>query len=84
MTPNIIFLTGQANTYVRYFRCKPVSNIWVTLSPMTPLAQEFVDSCPVENDFPMRGLEMTRDEVFADAAFAASENPPGDGNGKRS
>jgi len=37
---------------------------------MTPLTQEFVDSCPVENGFRMRGLEMTRLEVFIDAAFA--------------
>ncbi|HET6565527.1 MAG TPA: TMEM175 family protein [Xanthomonadales bacterium] len=37
---------------------------------MTPLSQEFVDSCPVENGFHMRGLEMTRLEVFVDAAFA--------------
>jgi hypothetical protein len=37
---------------------------------MTPLRQEFVDSCPIENGFRMRGLEMTRLEVFIDAAFA--------------
>jgi hypothetical protein len=37
---------------------------------MTPLSQEFVDSCPVEKGFRMRGLEMTRLEVFIDAAFA--------------
>jgi hypothetical protein len=37
---------------------------------MTPLTQEFVDSCPVEGVFRMRGLEMTRIEVFVDAAFA--------------
>ena len=37
---------------------------------MTPLKQEFVDSCPVEGGFRMRGLEMTRIEVFVDAAFA--------------
>jgi hypothetical protein len=37
---------------------------------MTPLTQEFIDSCPVENGFRMRGLEMTRLEVFIDAAFA--------------
>ena len=37
---------------------------------MNSLAQEFVDSCPVENGFRMRGLEMTRLEVFIDAAFA--------------
>jgi len=37
---------------------------------MIPLDPEFVDSCPVENGFRMRGLEMTRLEVFVDAAFA--------------
>ena len=37
---------------------------------MPSLTQEFVDSCPVENGFRMRGLEMTRLEVFIDAAFA--------------
>ena len=37
---------------------------------MTPLTQEFVDSCPIEGGFRMRGLEMTRLEVFIDAAFA--------------
>ena len=37
---------------------------------MTPLKQEFVDSCPFEGGFRMRGLEMTRIEVFVDAAFA--------------
>jgi hypothetical protein len=37
---------------------------------MTPLTQEFVDSCPIEHGFRMRGLEMTRLEVFIDAAFA--------------
>jgi hypothetical protein len=37
---------------------------------MTPLKQEFVDSCPTEGGFRMRGLEMTRIEVFVDAAFA--------------
>ena len=37
---------------------------------MTPLKKEFVDKCPVENGFRMRGLEMTRLEVFIDAAFA--------------
>jgi hypothetical protein len=37
---------------------------------MTPLKQEFVDNCPVEDNFRMRGLEMTRIEVFVDAAFA--------------
>lgn len=37
---------------------------------MTPLTKEFVDSCPIERGFRMRGLEMTRLEVFIDAAFA--------------
>lgn len=37
---------------------------------MTQLKQEFVDECPVEGGFRMRGLEMTRIEVFVDAAFA--------------
>jgi hypothetical protein len=37
---------------------------------MTPLTQKFVDSCPIEKGFRMRGLEMTRLEVFIDAAFA--------------
>lgn len=37
---------------------------------MTPLTQEFVDQCPVEGGFRIRGLEMTRIEVFVDAAFA--------------
>jgi uncharacterized membrane protein len=37
---------------------------------MTPLTQKFVDSCPIERGFRMRGLEMTRLEVFIDAAFA--------------
>jgi hypothetical protein len=37
---------------------------------MTPLSQKFVDDCPVEGSFRMRGLEMTRLEVFIDAAFA--------------
>jgi hypothetical protein len=37
---------------------------------MTPLTQEFINSCPVEGGFRMRGLEMTRTEVFVDAAFA--------------
>lgn len=36
---------------------------------MTPLTQEFVESCPIEGGFRMRGLEMTRLEVFIDAAF---------------
>jgi hypothetical protein len=37
---------------------------------MTPLKQEYVDNCPVEAGFRMRGIEMTRTEVFVDAAFA--------------
>lgn len=37
---------------------------------MNTLTQEFVDSCTVERGFRMRGLEMTRLEVFIDAAFA--------------
>ena len=37
---------------------------------MTPLTREFINSCPVEGGFRMRGLEMTRIEVFVDAAFA--------------
>jgi len=37
---------------------------------MTPLTQNFIDNCPVERGFRMRGLEMTRLEVFIDAAFA--------------
>ena len=37
---------------------------------MTPLTQTFVDNCPIERGFRMRGLEMTRLEVFIDAAFA--------------
>ena len=37
---------------------------------MTPLTQEFIDSCTIERGFRMRGLEMTRLEVFIDAAFA--------------
>ena len=37
---------------------------------MTPLTQEFVDNCSIERGFRMRGLEMTRLEVFIDAAFA--------------
>lgn len=37
---------------------------------MTQLSQEFIDRCPVDNGFRMRGLEMTRIEVFVDAAFA--------------
>jgi hypothetical protein len=37
---------------------------------MTPLTQEFIDSCSIERGFRLRGLEMTRLEVFIDAAFA--------------
>ena len=37
---------------------------------MAPLSDEFLASCPVEGGFRMRGLEMTRIEVFVDAAFA--------------
>jgi len=37
---------------------------------MTPLKQEFINNCPLEGGFRMRGLEMTRIEVFVDAAFA--------------
>ena len=37
---------------------------------MISLTQEYVDSCPVERGFRMRGLNMTRTEVFVDAAFA--------------
>ena len=37
---------------------------------MTPLTKKFVDKCPIERGFRMRGLEMTRLEVFIDAAFA--------------
>ena len=37
---------------------------------MTPLTRKFVDSRPIESGFRMRGLEMTRLEVFIDAAFA--------------
>ena len=37
---------------------------------MIQLTQEFVDQCPVEKGFRLRGMEMTRTEVFIDAAFA--------------
>ena len=37
---------------------------------MTQLSQEYVDSCPREGEFRLRGMEMTRIEVFVDAAFA--------------
>ena len=37
---------------------------------MQALTQEFLENCPQENGFRMRGSEMTRIEVFVDAAFA--------------
>ena len=37
---------------------------------MYALTQDFVDACPIEHGFRLRGLEMTRTEVFVDAAFA--------------
>ena len=37
---------------------------------MHALSQEFLDNCPVEGGFRIRGKEMTRIEVFVDAAFA--------------
>jgi uncharacterized membrane protein len=37
---------------------------------MQPLSKEFLETCPVENGFRIRGLDMTRIEVFVDAAFA--------------
>ncbi|MFT6268731.1 MAG: hypothetical protein ACJAVV_001546 [Alphaproteobacteria bacterium] len=37
---------------------------------MTPLSKEFVDNCSIEGNFRLRGTEMTRIEVFVDAAFA--------------
>ena len=37
---------------------------------MRPLSQEYVDNCPREGEFRLRGMEMTRIEVFVDAAFA--------------
>ncbi|MFC3195816.1 TMEM175 family protein [Marinicella sediminis] len=37
---------------------------------MQPLTQQYVDQCPVEDGFHMRGMAMTRIEVFTDAAFA--------------
>jgi hypothetical protein len=37
---------------------------------MEPLSQEFLEQCPREKGFRMRGSEMTRIEVFVDAAFA--------------
>jgi hypothetical protein len=46
------------------------ASLWAKLKPMTPLTREFINSCPLEGNFRMRGLEMTRIEVFVDAAFA--------------
>ena len=37
---------------------------------MQPLSQEYIDQCPVEDGYHMRGMAMTRIEVFVDAAFA--------------
>jgi hypothetical protein len=37
---------------------------------MNPLTAEYVDNCPEDNGFRLRGMEMTRLEVFVDAAFA--------------
>jgi uncharacterized membrane protein len=37
---------------------------------MTPLTKEYVEQCPLEDGFRCRGMEMTRIEVFVDAAFA--------------
>ncbi len=37
---------------------------------MQKLSREFLEQCPVERGFRIRGLEMTRIEVFVDAAFA--------------
>ena len=37
---------------------------------MTPLSDEFINSCRLENGYIMRGESMTRIEVFVDAAFA--------------
>lgn len=37
---------------------------------MQALSDEFLDQCPVENGFRLRGENMTRIEVFVDAAFA--------------
>ena len=34
------------------------------------LSQEFLNNCPVESGFRLRGSNMTRIEVFIDAAFA--------------
>jgi len=37
---------------------------------MQPLKDDFLNQCPIENGFRMRGMAMTRIEVFVDAAFA--------------
>ena len=37
---------------------------------MGPLSDQFLAECPVEDGFRMRGAQMTRIEVFVDAAFA--------------
>lgn len=37
---------------------------------MQRLSQQYIDQCPVENGYHMRGMAMTRIEVFTDAAFA--------------
>jgi hypothetical protein len=37
---------------------------------MQPLTDEFLEQCPVDDGFRMRGANMTRIEVFVDAAFA--------------
>ncbi len=37
---------------------------------MQPLSDEFLAQCPKERGFRMRGMAMTRIEVFVDAAFA--------------
>lgn len=37
---------------------------------MQALSDKFLGECPIENGFRMRGMAMTRIEVFVDAAFA--------------
>ncbi len=37
---------------------------------MRLLTQDFLDQCPVEHGFRLRGMDMTRIEVFVDGAFA--------------
>ena len=37
---------------------------------MQPLSQTYIDQCPIEDGYHMRGMAMTRIEVFTDAAFA--------------